>query len=593
MSFVIESYQSKGLRNDRGRKLISSDFVYDIENFNFDEVIGFKKIKAPSILYNSTTDQVDGIFKFKYLNTSGQFVEEDILVQGGNIIKNFLNTPTTIYSGMTPNNKCTFAILNDKLFISNGVDYILVYDGNYVTEMGAPTAKNELVAGHLTGQYRYAISYTINSVEIVIGTQSNIVSVNSNKITVDLPISIATCTERKLYRTEAGGTQLKLVTTIHDNTTLSFEDNVTDNSLGINIPTINSSCPKPKFITVKNEKLVGVGNSFRPNYLYVTEVEIEIFYNTSGVSDVSGVGNDNTPLTGLVLDYNQIVIFSEKHIYIADISNIVTTVRQTNANTGCINGYSIVRIPENSTFSGGVMFASNLYDIRVFNGNIATNLPTQLDNLKTNNFSEQLNKTKLKTELQNIDLHAEFYDYKYHIITTNYIFVYDIRINGWTKYLIKTDSYSPIYRIITKFGDDLFIAQKNAGIIEKMYDDVNYRGENITAFLETPDLVSDNNSKYFQNLYVHYDETGTNQLDVLVTVNNDQIREATVNYTGSFYEFEFYDPDYYLSSDDNESYKLVHIDRYGKHIRIKITCQTMSTIRGFKLEGRIISNKEL
>jgi hypothetical protein len=48
-------------------------------------------------------------------------------------------------------------------------------------------------------------------------------------------------TKRRLYRTVAGGTAYKLVTTINDNSTTSFTDNVADGSLGVDLPTLNTS----------------------------------------------------------------------------------------------------------------------------------------------------------------------------------------------------------------------------------------------------------------------------------------------------------------------------------------------------------------
>lgn len=48
-------------------------------------------------------------------------------------------------------------------------------------------------------------------------------------------------TQRKLYRTTAGGSTLKLVTTMFDNVTTSYLDNVADGSLGATAPTSNST----------------------------------------------------------------------------------------------------------------------------------------------------------------------------------------------------------------------------------------------------------------------------------------------------------------------------------------------------------------
>jgi hypothetical protein len=593
LTFVIESYQSKGLRDDKGRKFVPADYFYNIENMNYDGITGCQRIKAPSVEYNVGSDRIDGMTQFRYIDSVGQFQTENICVQNGSIIKDFLSSPTTIYTGLTAQKKCTFGILNDKLFISNGFDYPLVYDGTYVKEMGAPTAKDLLVAGGLTGTYYYAMTYVIDGVEVVIGTVSNTITVSSKSIDLDIPVGVSNCTERKIYRTEAGGSTLKLVTTITDNTTLTYQDNIADGSLGVNIPSTNSSCPTPQFITVKDEKLIGAVNQNRPNYLYVSEIEVEVFFNTSGVYDVSGVGNDNTALTGMIEDYGQIVVFSERHIYIADTSGLVTNVQQTTSNVGCADGFSIVRVPENDILPGGIMFVSNLYDVRVFSGNIATNLATSFDNLRTNNYSISLNKDSFANQLRDNPLHAEFHDYKYHLIAETFMYVYDIRIAGWTKYFINTTSYSPQYWVFGKLSGDLYVAQKNAGIVEQMYNDTKYRNEQLTAFFETPEIAVDTDDKYFSQLYIYYDKSGSNTLTLDATINSTQNVSATISYTGAFYADDYYNETYYLTTDDEEDYSLVHINRYGKWMRFKITTQTQASIKGWKLVGRAISNKEL
>lgn len=593
MTFSLESYQSKGLRDDKGRKFVPQDYFYNIQNMNYDSITGCQRIKAPSVEYNVGSERIDGITQFRYIDTAGQFQTENICVQNGNVIKDFLTSPVTVHTGLTAEKKCTFGILNDKLFISNGTDFPIVYDGTYVKQMGAPTAKDLGTSGVLTGTYYYAMTYIIDGVEVILGTVSNTVTVSSETIDLDIPVGIATTTERKIYRTEANGSQLKLLTTITDNTTLTFSDNNADGTLGVNIPATNSECPKPQFITVKDEKLIGAVHANRPNYLYVTEVEVEVFFTTSGVYDVSGVGNDNTALTGLVEDYDQIVVFSERHIYLVQTQGLVAQVQQTTSNVGCSDGFSISRIPENDILPGGIMFVSNLYDVRIFSGNIATNLATSFDNLRTNNYSIQLNKTNFANELRGNPLHAAFYDYKYHLIAENFIYVYDIRISGWTKYLINTDSYSPTYWVIDTLGEDLYITQKTAGIVEQMYNDTTYRGEELTAFFETPEIAVDVYDKYFSALYIYYEKTGTNTISALVTINSTQTKTATITFDGAYYDGDYYDETYYETTDDEEDYSLIHIDRYGKWLRFRITTQTQASIKGWKLVGRTISNKEL
>ena len=105
MSFVVESYQSKGLRDDKGRKFVSPDYFYNIENMNYDNIIGCQRIKAPSVEYNVGSNQIDGGFDFRYIDSVGQFQSEKIIVQGGSIVKNFLTSPSTIYTGLTAGKK--------------------------------------------------------------------------------------------------------------------------------------------------------------------------------------------------------------------------------------------------------------------------------------------------------------------------------------------------------------------------------------------------------------------------------------------------------------------------------------------------------
>ncbi len=552
---------------------------------NYDGITGCQRIKAPSIEYSVGSERIDGITQFRYIDSTGQFQTEDICVQNGNVIKDFLTSPVTVYSGLNAEKKCTFGILNDKLFISNGVDYPLVYDGNYVKQMGSPTSKDLSAPGVLTGTYYYALTYEISGVEIILGTVSNSVTVSSNSITLSLPVGNSDVSQRKIYRTTAGGSELKLLATIADNVTTSYVDNIADGSLGATIPSVNSSCPTPQFITVKNEKLIGCVNPLRPNYLYVTEAEIEIFFNTSGVYDVSGIGNDNTRLTGLIQDYDQIIVFSEKHIYLANTSGVTTTIQQTTSNVGCADGFTLARIPENDIVTGGVMFVSNLYDVRIFSGNIATNLSTSFDNLKTQNYSSPLTNSGFINSLKINDLHAAFYDYKYHLIVGDYIYVYDIRIAGWTKYFIKTTSYTPSYWTFGQFDNKLFIGQKNAGIVEHMYQSDTYRGENIKAYLEIPEIAATEDFKLFSKLFIYYDKDGNNTVNINVTINSVRTKEGSFSYEGAAFSFDDFDENDFETNDDEEDYNVFYINQYGRWIRFRIETESQLSFRGWKILG--------
>ncbi len=64
----------------------------------------------------------------------------------------------------------------------------------------------------------------------------------ANRVSLSaIPIGAAAVTQRWLYRTVAGGSQLKLLAVIADNTTTTYADSTADASLGANVPTSDTS----------------------------------------------------------------------------------------------------------------------------------------------------------------------------------------------------------------------------------------------------------------------------------------------------------------------------------------------------------------
>ena len=143
-----------------------------------------------------------------------------------------LETPT--YAKITAINDTTNTITVDEW--TNGTPSITV--GACVAASGA--------AGNVNvGTHSYKIAFVINGVEVAAGTVSNVVTISTSAKKVNLtgiPVRpswlYGTCSARKIYRTIAGDTgNWKLVGTISDNTTTTYEDNIADGSLGANAVT--------------------------------------------------------------------------------------------------------------------------------------------------------------------------------------------------------------------------------------------------------------------------------------------------------------------------------------------------------------------
>lgn len=88
-----------------------------------------------------------------------------------------------------------------------------------------------------------ATTYTDNTADASLGATLPVTNtaVYKQASLANIPLGPTGTSGRKLYRTAAGGSQLKLLATIADNTTATYTDSTADASLGANVPTSNTS----------------------------------------------------------------------------------------------------------------------------------------------------------------------------------------------------------------------------------------------------------------------------------------------------------------------------------------------------------------
>jgi uncharacterized phage protein gp47/JayE len=105
----------------------------------------------------------------------------------------------------------------------------------------APTAAVGSATGQ-TGTYEYAVSFVTAAGETMIGAISSPVVLANQKGAISaIPVGGPGTTARKLYRQKDGAGGFKLVTTIADNTTTVFTDNVADGSVTVAAPTVDTA----------------------------------------------------------------------------------------------------------------------------------------------------------------------------------------------------------------------------------------------------------------------------------------------------------------------------------------------------------------
>lgn len=121
----------------------------------------------------------------------------------------------------------------------------------------APTVAlaSPAVAGNVDdGAHRYRVTFVTADGETEGGTISDAVTVadkttNGKVELTAIPTGGSAVTSRKVYRTEAGGSDYLLLATIADNTTTTYTDNIADSALGAAAPTTNTT-EDPELVTM-------------------------------------------------------------------------------------------------------------------------------------------------------------------------------------------------------------------------------------------------------------------------------------------------------------------------------------------------------
>jgi len=408
----------KGMKNDENSKEVPFDYFYKMKNWNYDDtgIAGIETILAPDQINQIGTAPIDGLFEYRYLNSSNKLVTENIAVTNGYIYKDVISSESKVDANMVQMQpgRVSFLTFDDKLYVSNGKDHVKVYDGEngILGEMGAPLAIEQTAVGFPNGEYYYAITYTVGGSEEVIGTVSNVIDVTNRKVSLKLPLGYSGTTARKIYRTEAGGTQLKLLVSVADNTTLTYLDNIADSSLTTNIPVVNNEHPKPYFLSSANLKIYGTVVSKYPTQVFITGTSLQVFDTASGL-DIANYGNDNTAVSGMGLDFNKILVGTKKNIILINPSD--DSVIFTRANVGIKNGYTVQSVPSQGNFTGGLMFVSTLNDIRVMSGLQALPVATSIDNVNAVNWGQNIRGELNKLLKADSDMYSEFVNNRYYL----------------------------------------------------------------------------------------------------------------------------------------------------------------------------------
>lgn len=194
-------------------------------------------------------------------------------------------TMTEIRAGLTDGRYFNFVVYKSLCIAGNGYDNNFVYDGasdNVTWEHGACKAVKSAGGSNLDSAADYYYAVTFDDDALVTGAVSNTVTTNADnrKVTLThIPQAPSGADNIKLYRTEGGGSSLKLLDTFTggawttsggaDSTT--YTDDIADGSLGAAMPAVTDAPFKGNLLQMHRERLFVAGNPDEPNKIVYSE----------------------------------------------------------------------------------------------------------------------------------------------------------------------------------------------------------------------------------------------------------------------------------------------------------------------------------
>jgi hypothetical protein len=167
------------------------------------------------------------------------------------------------------------------IFVGNGVVTPYKYNGTDWTRHGVPkpsslpTVATAPTGNNLTGEFRYGVAF-LNSQTVLGDVTSFTATFTAASEDIRLT-SIPTAPQshgvnaRRLYRTVSSGTTLQVLATINDNTTTTYDDAISDASLGAEAPLDNGEPPNYDVIFYHQDRLF-MNDPSNPNYVWYTDL---------------------------------------------------------------------------------------------------------------------------------------------------------------------------------------------------------------------------------------------------------------------------------------------------------------------------------
>lgn len=307
-----------GLNNKYERSLILDNESPDCANVTFNNGAAASREGYVKLNSNAIGSFVGDALYTRRTRSGGETM---IAWAGGTAWTWDTNTFTTIGSAqsvMTAGVRVAATQYENHIFFGNGGVIPYKYNGTDFTRHGVypptttMTAASAATGNILSAAGSYMYKVTWRNSQLVEGdlgpvTTYVVTSTSQNGALGAIPVAPQSygVNARRLYRTINGGSTYKLVTTILDNTTTTFEDGIADSALGATAPSDNGVPPKYSTCCYLQNRL-WVNDPDFPNLVWYSEAgEPYTFKSTSFVK----IGDDaGDTVVGLSVYENNIVV---------------------------------------------------------------------------------------------------------------------------------------------------------------------------------------------------------------------------------------------------------------------------------------------
>lgn len=499
------------------------------------------------------------------------------------------------------------------LFIGqSGVTNPYKYNGSF-TRHGIPAPQSAPTAttasnGTLTGDYQWKVTYlNSNVVEGDVGSATATLTGASDSVTVTIPTAPASygVGSRKIYRTEAGGTTFKLLTTISNNSTTSYEDNSSDSELGADAPTDQGEPPEYSFIKTHQNRLF-CNDSSNANFLWYSELANPYVFKATNFIRIGD--NSGDLVKGIEVFDNGVVVFGQRGTYIVYMPDTTASnwiVVKARTSLGSKSPYGAVAFENRVMFpatEGGefVGFATLQGDTIEPSATFLTvsvaGSELQSDVIEPQMFLVQ--QTYL-TNISSISFKNRLYiaaTYDDGNTENNRIFVYDYSISNLAKR--KRGAWVPYTGLnpaqFTIYDNKLYYIESTATGLVKQLETSSYNdnGSAIDSYWESKEFSGlpgeENFFKDFRTIEALFDLPGAYFMDLIVKVDSDKgsgnKTQIDIDTGGSTWNNFTWGNATWGGGTDQADRRIFLGEERGKRISFKFTNQNTADQR-FKVHG--------